>query len=181
MSIPKAFVAGHPIAHSRSPMIHGYWLRAAWDCRARYERIDVAPQNFEAFFRGFAEQRLCAAATSPSRTRKRPSRRVDAATERAERLGAVNTLWLEDGRMLGDNTDVVGFVANLEQPGAGLGRRRSAPRSCSAPAARRGPSSRACSSAASRRSVVVNRTPANGRRSSRRFAPAPDRAGGVAR
>jgi shikimate dehydrogenase len=54
MSIPKAFVAGHPIAHSRSPPIHGHWLEQH-GLAGSYERIDVEPQNFDAFFRGFAE------------------------------------------------------------------------------------------------------------------------------
>ena len=70
-------------------------------------------------------------------------RLADATTERARRLAAVNTLWIEDGRVHGDNTDVTGFLANLEDAlGAwraggrararrrrrGAGRRRGPPR-----------------------------------------------------
>jgi shikimate dehydrogenase len=42
-------------------------------------------------------------------------RAVAAATERARRLGAVNTLWIEDGRLAGDNTDGLGFAASLDE------------------------------------------------------------------
>ena len=45
---PRAFVVGHPIAHSRSPLIHGHWLREH-GIAGSYERVDVAPDRFEAF------------------------------------------------------------------------------------------------------------------------------------
>ena len=41
----KAFVTGHPIAHSRSPKIHGYWLDT-YGIDGSYQAIDVAPQDF---------------------------------------------------------------------------------------------------------------------------------------
>ncbi|MFL5315424.1 MAG: shikimate dehydrogenase [Microvirga sp.] len=112
MSIPKAFVAGHPIAHSRSPLIHGHWLEQH-GLAGSYERIDVEPQNFDAFFRGFAENGFRGGnVTIPHK--EAAFRLADATTERARRLAAVNTLWIEDGRVHGDNTDVTGFLANLE-------------------------------------------------------------------
>ena len=49
-------------------------------------------------------------------------RLADATTERARRLAAVNTLWIEDGRVHGDNTDVTGFLANLDEDALGAGR-----------------------------------------------------------
>ena len=65
---------------------------------------------------------------------------MDEASPAARRLGAVNTLWLEGGRLHGDNTDVTGFVADLDQRlGADVERRRSGPPWCSAPAARPAP------------------------------------------
>jgi shikimate dehydrogenase len=112
MSIPKAFVAGHPIAHSRSPLIHGHWLEQH-GLAGSYERIDVEPQNFDGFFRGFAENGFRGGnVTIPHK--EAAFRLADATTERARRLAAVNTLWIEDGRVHGDNTDVTGFLANLE-------------------------------------------------------------------
>ncbi len=68
----RAFVTGHPIAHSRSPLIHGHWL-AEHGIAGSYERIDVPPADFPAFLRGLPGSGF-AGATSPSRTRRPPSR-----------------------------------------------------------------------------------------------------------
>ena len=50
----KAFVAGHPIAHSRSPLIHGHWL-AEHGIAGSYERIDVAPDNAKPVYHGIVD------------------------------------------------------------------------------------------------------------------------------
>ena len=68
---PRACVMGHPVAHSRSPMLHGYWLRTL-GIDGSYEFADVAPENFEEFFRGLKRNGL-SAATSRTRTRSRRS------------------------------------------------------------------------------------------------------------
>ena len=52
---PKAFVCGHPIAHSRSPLIHGHWLKTC-AIPGSYEAIDVAPRDFPDFLRGLEVQ-----------------------------------------------------------------------------------------------------------------------------
>lgn len=108
----KAFVVGHPIAHSRSPLIHGYWL-ASHGLEGRYERIDLPPQNFPAFLRDFPDQGYVGGnVTIPHKEAALAG--IDHASDRARRLGAVNTLWLEDGKLYGDNTDITGFLANLD-------------------------------------------------------------------
>jgi shikimate dehydrogenase len=115
---PKAFVVGHPIGHSRSPLIHGFWLRQH-GLDGSYERIDVAPQDFAAFLKGFADQGF-RGGTVTIPHKDAAYRGADEVTDRARRLEAVNTLWMEDGRLHGDNTDVVGYVAHLDQTlGAG--------------------------------------------------------------
>ncbi|TGV16843.1 shikimate dehydrogenase, partial [Mesorhizobium sp. M4B.F.Ca.ET.143.01.1.1] len=48
MAEKKAFVTGHPIAHSRSPMIHGYWLEK-YGIDGSYQALDVRPEDFAAF------------------------------------------------------------------------------------------------------------------------------------
>ncbi|WP_445502602.1 shikimate dehydrogenase [Microvirga sp. G4-2] len=109
----KAFVVGHPIKHSRSPLIHGYWLRTH-GIAGSYERIDVEPVNFGNFLRSFHEQGFAGGnVTIPHKEAAFAG--VARRTERAERLKAVNTLWLENGVLWGDNTDVLGFMANLDQ------------------------------------------------------------------
>ena len=48
----KAFIVGHPVKHSRSPVIHGHWLKR-YGLEGSYERIDVAPVNLAYFLRRF--------------------------------------------------------------------------------------------------------------------------------
>ena len=109
---PRAFVVGHPIAHSRSPLIHGFWLKTL-GIAGSYERLDVAPDAIDAFLRelprsGFAGGNV----TIPHKeAAHRAAGRLDAA---AEAIGASNTLWLEDGLLVAGNTDAPGFIANLD-------------------------------------------------------------------
>jgi shikimate dehydrogenase len=108
----KAFIIGHPIKHSRSPLIHGYWLKQ-YGIDGSYERIDVAPVNFGDFLNGFESQGFVGGnVTIPHKEAAFTA--VDRMTARAERLGAVNTLWIENGQIWGDNTDVLGFMAHLD-------------------------------------------------------------------
>jgi shikimate dehydrogenase len=108
----KAFVVGHPIKHSRSPLIHGYWLKHH-GLHGSYERIDVAPVEFGDFLAHFKAQGFAGGnVTIPHK--EAAFLGVDRRTSRAERLRAVNTLWIEDGVLWGDNTDVAGFMAHLD-------------------------------------------------------------------
>ncbi|SFU08946.1 shikimate dehydrogenase [Mesorhizobium sp. YR577] len=109
----KAFVCGHPIAHSRSPKIHGFWLKKH-GIDGFYDAVDVAPENFEAFLGGLAENGLAGGnITIPHKEAAyRFADRRDAA---AEEIGAVNTLWFEDGQLCATNTDAHGFAANLDE------------------------------------------------------------------
>jgi shikimate dehydrogenase len=108
----RAFIAGHPVAHSRSPVIHGHWL-ARHGIAGSYERVAVAPADFPAFVRGLAAAGFAGGnVTIPHK--EAAARLADRLTARAARIGAVNTLWFEDGALVGDNTDAAGFVAHLE-------------------------------------------------------------------
>jgi shikimate dehydrogenase len=108
----KAFVVGHPIKHSRSPLIHGYWLKQ-YGLDGSYERIEVAPVNFGDFLKSFPTRGFAGGnVTIPHK--EMAFLGVDRRTEQAERVGAVNTLWIEDGVLWGDNTDVAGFMAHLD-------------------------------------------------------------------
>lgn len=109
----KAFVVGHPIRHSRSPLIHGHWL-AEHGIDGTYERIDVAPEAFEAFLRGLPASGFAGGnVTIPHK--EAAFRLADSLTERARTIGAVNTLIVEGDRVRGDNTDAPGFIAHLDQ------------------------------------------------------------------
>lgn len=110
----RAFVTGHPIAQSRSPLIHGHWL-AEHGLDGIYERLDVAPAAFESFLRGLPGSGYAGGnVTIPHK--EAAFRLVDRLTTQAKRIGAVNTLIVEpDGGVRGDNTDALGFVAHLIQ------------------------------------------------------------------
>ncbi|MCJ2118294.1 shikimate dehydrogenase [Methylobacterium sp. J-001] len=117
--IPRAFVVGHPIAHSRSPLIHGYWL-SQHGIPGSYERLDVAPAAFPDFLRALPESGFRGGnVTIPHK--EAAFALADTLTPRARKIGAVNTLVVEsDGRIRGDNTDAPGFCAHLDHSlGAG--------------------------------------------------------------
>lgn len=112
--IPLAGVIGHPIAHSKSPMLHGYWLKA-YGIEGHYVPIDVAPENFETVLRNMHKMGFVGAnVTIPHK--ERALEFADQVTDRATLIGAANTLiFHEDGKILADNTDGYGFIQNLRQ------------------------------------------------------------------
>lgn len=110
---PKAFVIGHPIAQSRSPVIHNYWLKRH-GIEGSYEAVDVLPQKFEEFIaRLRTGDYVGGNVTMPHKDVAFEA--ADILTERARRLKAVNTLWMEGDELHGDNTDISGFKASLDQ------------------------------------------------------------------
>ena len=109
----RAFVIGHPIAHSRSPLIHGHWLNRL-GIAGSYERIDVPPDRLGEFLLGLPASGYAGGnVTVPHK--EAAFGLVGEATRLAGRLRAVNTVWVEAGRLLGDNTDGQGFVASLAE------------------------------------------------------------------
>jgi shikimate dehydrogenase len=115
--IRKACIIGHPVAHSRSPIIHTYWLNEH-GIDGAYERADVPPGELPAFLQNLAERGYVGGnVTVPHK--EEAFRRADIVHPSAEKLGAANTLWLEDGRLHAANTDVVGFLANLDAQAPG--------------------------------------------------------------
>jgi shikimate dehydrogenase len=116
-ALRRACVMGHPVAHSRSPMIHGYWLRTLGIAGA-YELKDLAPEAFAGFVADLAAHGYVGGnVTAPHK--EAAFRAVAARDPAAEAVGAVNTLWLENGRLIGGNSDTHGFVANLDERAPG--------------------------------------------------------------
>lgn len=108
----KAFVIGHPIAHSRSPLIHGQWL-ADYAIDGRYDAIDVAPAHLPAFFEGLRGGEYAGGnVTIPHK--EGVFALCDSVDPLARTIGAVNTLIVTDGRVHGTNTDFLGFLGNLD-------------------------------------------------------------------
>ena len=120
--IVRACVMGHPVAHSRSPMLHGYWLRTL-GIEGAYELADVAPDDFATFFRGLGANGFAGGnITKPHK--EQAFRLVDRREDAADAIGAVNTVWYESGALIGGNTDWLGIVLSLDAiaPGWDKGR-----------------------------------------------------------
>lgn len=115
--IPLAGVIGHPIAHSRSPALHGFWLRRH-GIKGHYIPMDVAPADLKEALNllpklGFVGLNV----TIPHK--ESVLQLADIVTDRAALIGAANTLiFRKDGRIHADNTDGAGFIANLRQNAA---------------------------------------------------------------
>src|SRR4051812_19181220 len=113
----KACIMGHPVAHSRSPMIHGYWLKKL-GIDGAYGLKDLLPEEFEPFVRNLAAEGYVGGnITIPHK--EAAYRAVSARDAAAEAVGAVNTLWLEGGKLRGGNSDTHGFIANLDDRASG--------------------------------------------------------------
>lgn len=112
--IPLAAVIGHPIAHSKSPMLHGHWLKT-YGIEGHYIPMDVTPDDLETVLRNMHKMGFVGAnVTIPHKTRALEI--ADQVTDRATLIGAANTLiFHEDGKILADNTDGYGFIQNLRQ------------------------------------------------------------------
>ena len=116
--IPLAGVIGSPISHSRSPTLHGYWLRR-YGIKGFYIPMDVAQADLKEALAtlpklGFVGLNV----TIPHK--ETVLSLADIVTDRAALIGAANTLiFRKDGKVYADNTDGSGFIANLRQEAPG--------------------------------------------------------------
>lgn len=107
----KACVIGWPISHSRSPLIHGYWLRK-YGIDGVYTRQPVPPQELEHFIGGLIHSGFAGCnCTIPHK--EAVFRLVHVADDYTRKVAAVNTVYARDGRLFGANTDGEGFLASL--------------------------------------------------------------------
>lgn len=107
-----AGVMGWPVAHSRSPRLHNYWL-ARYDIDGAYVPLAVRPENLESAVRGLPALGFAGAnLTIPHKEAVLPF--LDEIDPAAARMGAVNTIVVRDGRLSGRNTDGFGFLENLK-------------------------------------------------------------------
>jgi shikimate dehydrogenase len=107
---PAACIIGWPVEHSRSPLIHNYWLKT-YGIRGEYRREAVPPQDFGGFLGSLAAR--CYAGANVTLPHKEAALALSQPDERARAVGAANTLWL-DGVLRSTNTDVDGFLNNLD-------------------------------------------------------------------
>lgn len=110
---------GWPVGHSKSPALHGFWLREH-NIDGAYVPLPVRPENLSQALKalpalGFAGVNL----TVPHK--EAALKIVDEITPTAKAIGAINTIFvLPDGRLQGTNTDAFGFIENLRQAGKGF-------------------------------------------------------------
>lgn len=102
---------GWPVAHSRSPRLHGYWLKQ-YGIDGSYVHLPVAPEDLQAALAkldadGFAGVNL----TVPHK--EAALALVDEISPQAVRIGAINTIFVQSGRLSGTNTDAYGFITAL--------------------------------------------------------------------
>src|SRR6266853_272229 len=106
-----ACLIGWPAAHSRSPLIHHYWLRAL-GIEGGYNIEAVPPEGFAEFVMHLSTHGFVGAnVTIPHKERALALSTPDA---RARAVGAANTLWYEGGELCSTNTDIEGFINNLD-------------------------------------------------------------------
>lgn len=120
MAKRAACIIGWPVKHSRSPKLHGYWLKK-YRIDGEYRHEEVRPEDFASFIGSLADRGYAGAnVTLPHKERALALTEPDA---RAKAVGASNTLWYEDGRLKSTNTDVEGFTGAIDATANGWDKR----------------------------------------------------------
>ena len=115
-------LVGHPVEHSRSPLIHQLFARQTGQ-NLSYELIDAAPKSFETAVRGFAAKGGKGVnVTVPHK--EAAAALVAEISESAKAARAVNTITFADGKLRGENTDGVGFIRDLSNQRVEIAGRR---------------------------------------------------------
>jgi shikimate dehydrogenase len=111
-----ACLIGWPAAHSRSPLIHHYWLRTL-GIEGGYNIEAVPPEGFAEFVLHLSTHGFVGAnVTLPHKERALALSKPD---DRAAAVGAANTLWYDGDELRSTNTDIEGFVGNLDASAPG--------------------------------------------------------------
>ncbi|HYB06098.1 MAG TPA: shikimate dehydrogenase [Methyloceanibacter sp.] len=110
----RACVIGWPVVHSRSPVIHRYWLKL-YDLEGGYEQEAVRPEEVAEFLKTLGNHGYAGAnVTLPYKEAALAA--ADRADQAAITIGAANTLWLDaKGLLHASNTDAYGFMTHLAQ------------------------------------------------------------------
>jgi shikimate dehydrogenase len=108
----KACVIGDPVAHSRSPLIHGFWLKQH-NIPGSYERVEVKPDDLADFIKDLANNGYAGCnVTIPHK--EAAVAHISHIDERVHRCGALNTIYIEKGEPHATTTDGIGFCANVQ-------------------------------------------------------------------
>jgi shikimate dehydrogenase len=110
-----AGITGWPVGHSRSPRLHGFWLER-YGVDGAYVPLPIDPAQFPVAIRGLMAAGF--AGVNVTIPHKRAAFAIcDTVDDSARRVGAVNTIVFENGRISGSNTDGWGFLENLRAHG----------------------------------------------------------------
>lgn len=109
----KTGVIGHPIKHSKSPIIHNYWIELG-GLNGSYEAIDIAPENLKEEVQRLVDEGYAGFnVTIPHKEAIMDL--CEDVDGNAEICGAVNTIVIKDGKLTGHNTDSFGFLTNIRE------------------------------------------------------------------
>lgn len=114
MTLKRAGVIGFPVHHSKSPVIHNYWLKK-YGVQAQYDAFEVKPEELEKFILSLKEKGFAGInVTVPHKVAV--MKLMDELSDAAKKAGAVNTVIVgKDGTLFGHNTDGLGFLANIQE------------------------------------------------------------------
>ena len=116
-----ACVIGWPVEHSRSPLLHGYWLKK-YGIDGAYTKRAVAPEAVAGFLQSLrANGYVGCNVTVPHKAAAFSA--ADEREDSAKAVSAANTLWLSDGKLVAANTDTYGYMTNLSEQAPGWDRR----------------------------------------------------------
>lgn len=108
----KTGVIGHPISQSKSPLIHNHWI-ADHGLAGTYEALDIPPEDLATRLPQLLREEGYAGFNLTIPHKELALNICDDIDDLARTIGAVNTVWLEDNRIKGTNTDAFGFMENL--------------------------------------------------------------------
>ena len=113
----KSCIIGYPAKHSRSPLIHNYWIKK-YSINGIYEINEIMPSDIYLYLNNFKESGYVGAnITIPYK--ETVFNISDVKSNNALRVGAANTIWIHDGILHCDNTDVDGFLDSLDNEAPG--------------------------------------------------------------
>lgn len=109
----KTAVIGYPISHSKSPLIHNHWIEK-YSLQGEYKGIDIAPENLKQGVQTLIDEGY--AGFNVTVPHKIPIMDLcDELSAIAQKIGAVNTVTIKNGKLYGTNTDAYGFAQNIKE------------------------------------------------------------------
>ena len=109
----KVGLIGHPVAHSKSPLIHNYWIKK-YGLQGDYTALDIRPEHFQSTLRQLAKDGFKGLnVTLPFK--EQALTLCDVLDNAARQAGAVNTLVFDHGKIHGFNTDIFGFTESITE------------------------------------------------------------------